>query len=300
MKRILILMLAALIDVETAELTASSRPTRIDVSDWDAIEKSCESVTASFFGERGSGNRGSGSSSVSGNSRTNTQHHPAEPEMVFVQGGTFWMGCTGEQGSDCESDERPVHEVTVSSFYIGKYEVTQAQWEMLMGNNPSNFKGGNLPVEKVSWNDAQMFIERLNAATGKQYRLPAEAEWEYAVRGGNKSKGTKYSGSNFVENAAWMGTNSSSDTHPVGTKMVNGLGIYDMSGNVWEWCYDWYGAYPASAQHNPVGASSGSSRVFRGGSWGSGAGYCRVANRAYDSPGDGRSSLGFRLACSSE
>jgi formylglycine-generating enzyme required for sulfatase activity len=169
-----------LIDVETAELTSSSRPIRIDVNDWDAIEKSCEEVTASLFGERG-GSRSGGSSTASGSSRANTQRHPAEPEMVLVQGGTFWMGCTGEQQGSCDDDEKPVHEVRVSNFYIGKYEITQAQWETLMGNNPSNFKGGNLPVENVSWNDAQMFIERLNAATGKQYRLPTEAEWEYAA-----------------------------------------------------------------------------------------------------------------------
>jgi formylglycine-generating enzyme required for sulfatase activity len=288
-----------LIDVETAELTTSSRPTRIDVNDWDAIEKSCESVTASLFGEKGSGNRGSGSS-VSGNNRVNTQRHPAEPEMVFVQGGTFWMGCTSEQQGACYDDEKPVHEVTLSNFYIGKYEVTQAQWEALMGNNSSRFKGSNLPVEQVSWDDAQMFIERLNAATGKRYRLPTEAEWEYAARGGNKSKGNKYSGSNFVENVAWMETNSGNATHPVGTKMANELGIYDMSGNVWEWCYDWYGAYPASAQNNPVGASSRSYRVNRGDSWSGSAGYCRVANRSLNSPGSSYGNLGFRLACSSE
>ncbi|MDR1119664.1 MAG: formylglycine-generating enzyme family protein [Dysgonamonadaceae bacterium] len=145
-----------------------------------------------------------------------------------------------------------------------------------------------------------MFIERLNAATGKQYRLPTEAEWEYAARGGNKSKGYKYSGSNSVENAAWMITNSGYATHPVGTKIANELGIYDMSGNVWEWCYDWYGPYPASAQNNPAGASSGSDRVFRGGNWLRGAGYCRVAFRGNVSPGYSSRILGFRVACSSE
>jgi formylglycine-generating enzyme required for sulfatase activity len=240
-----------------------------------------------------------GGSAASRNSPANTQGHPAEPEMVFVQGGTFRMGCTGEQHS-CEDDEKPVHEVAVSSFYMGKYEVTQAQWKTLMGSNPSYFKGGNLPVENVSWNDAQMFIERLNAATGKQYRLPTEAEWEYAARGGNKSKGNVYSGSNFVENAAWMTINSGGATHPVGTKMANELGIYDMSGNVYEWCYDWYGSYPASAQNDPTGTSSGSNRVLRGGSWNTYAGGCRVAYRNYNSPGASGFDLGFRVACSSE
>jgi formylglycine-generating enzyme required for sulfatase activity len=220
--------------------------------------------------------------------------------MVYVQGGTFKMGCTGEQGS-CEDDEKPVHEVTVSSFYMGKYEVTQAQWETLMGSNPSRFKGDDLPVENVrSWDDAQMFIERLNAATGKQYRLPTEAEWEYAARGGNKNKGYKYSGSNRVKNVAWMITNGDLTPHPVGTKQANELGIYDMTGNVWEWCSDWYGGYSASAQNNPTGASSGSARVSRGGSWGNSEGRCRVAHRSNGLPGDGNASLGFRLACSSE
>jgi formylglycine-generating enzyme required for sulfatase activity len=219
--------------------------------------------------------------------------------MVFVQGGTFRMGCTGEQGS-CEDDEKPVHEVRISSFYMGKYEVTQAQWKTLMGSNPSYFKGGNLPVEQVSWNDVQIFIKRLNAATGKQYRLPTEAEWEYAARGGNKSRGDRYSGSNSVENAGWIGANSGSATHPAGTKMANELGIYDMTGNVWEWCYDWYGAYPDSAQNNPAGASSGSSRVRRGGCWNSRAGTCRVADRGRNSPGVSAYVLGFRVACSSE
>jgi formylglycine-generating enzyme required for sulfatase activity len=223
--------------------------------------------------------------------------HPAEPAMVFVHGGTFRMGCTDEQQGDCRDDESPVHEVTLSSFYIGRYEVTQAQWEALMGSNPSKFKGGNLPVENVSWDNVREFIERLNTATGKQYRLPTEAEWEYAARGGKKSRGYKYSGSNSVEDVAWMEDNSGDATHPVGTNKANELGIYDMSGNVWEWCNDRYGDYPASAQNNPVGAGSG--RVLRGGSWGRNAGCCRVAIRSGGSPSNSGSSLGFRLSCSS-
>jgi formylglycine-generating enzyme required for sulfatase activity len=221
-------------------------------------------------------------------------------EMVYVQGGTFTMGCTGEQGNDCYPGEGPVHQVTLSNFYMGKYEVTQAQWKAVMGSNPSNFKGDNLPVEKVSWNDVQEFIRKLNAQTGKHYRLPTEAEWEYAARGGNKSRKYKYSGSNALESVAWYGDNSGSTTHPVGTKSANELGIYDMSGNVWEWCSDWSGAYPASAQNNPVGALSGSDRVYRGGSWYIIAGSCRVAIRFDYSPGNSGSDLGFRLACSSE
>jgi formylglycine-generating enzyme required for sulfatase activity len=299
-----------LIDVEKATLVTSSRPVRIVVDDWDAIEKACENVTASLFGERGGGS--SGNSSGSGNQRSNTQTHAAEPEMVLVRGGTFWMGCSGEQGSDCGSNESPLHSVTLSDFHIGKYEVTQAQWRLLMGttvrqqrdkagsNGLLYGEGDNYPMYYVSWEEAQMFIERLNAATGKNYRLPTEAEWEYAARGGNKSKGTKYAGSNFIENVAWMSGNSGNSTHPVGTQLANELEIYDMSGNVWEWCYDWYGTYPASAQSDPMGASSGSYRVFRGGSWYSDAGNCRVADRGGNSPGYRYGGLGFRLACSSK
>jgi formylglycine-generating enzyme required for sulfatase activity len=222
----------------------------------------------------------------------------AEPEMVSVEGGTFWMGCSSEQQGSCSGDESPLHSVTVSNFRIAKYEVTQALWKSIMGNNPSNFIGDNLPVENVSWDEAQEFISRLNAATGKQYRLPTEAEWEYAARGGNQSKGYKYSGSDSIEQVAWFESNSGSNTHPVGTKQPNELGIYDMSGNVWEWCYDWFGTYPASAQRDPMGASSGSYRVFRGGSWYCSAAGCRVAIRSYISPGNRYYFLGFRLVLS--
>jgi len=223
-----------------------------------------------------------------------------EPEMVYVQGGTFTMGFTTEQGADCDNDEKPAHQVTLSSFYIGKYEVTQAQWEAIMGNNQSSFKGVNLPVENVSWNDVQEFIRKLNAQTGKQYRLPTEAEWEYAARGGASSRGYKYSGSNTSGNVAWYSENSGNRTRPVGTKFPNELGIYDMSGNVWEWCSDWYGEYCSSVQTNPKGPSSGSDRMARGGSWISYARRVRVSNRDYYAPDFRRSILGFRLASSSK
>ena len=216
-------------------------------------------------------------------------------EMVYVAGGTFTMGCTYEQGDDCDNDEKPAHQVTLSSFNIGKYEVTQAQWKQVMGSNPSSFKGDNLPVENVSWNDVQEFIRKLNALTGKRYRLPTEAEWEFAARGGNQSRGYKYSGSNTIGNVAWYYDNSGSKTHPVGTKSANELGIYDMSGNVWEWCSDWYGAYSSSAQTNPKGPTTGSGRVFRGGSWDNNAGGCRVSDRRYLTPGYSYYVLGIRL-----
>ena len=238
-----------------------------------------------------------------------------EPEMVLVQDGTFRMGCTSEQGSDCWSDETPTHNVTLSSFYIGKYPVTQTQWQAIMGSNPSYLKGDNLPVEQVSWNDIvgtsgnyttlngiryyeNGFIYKLNAATGKKYRLPTEAEWEFAARGGNKSQGYKYSGSNSIGNVAWYFGNSGSTTHAVGTKQANELGIYDMSGNVYEWCQDWYGSYISSAQTNPTGPSTGSIRVIRGGSWYGDAQSCRVSYRGNDGPDSHGSSVGFRVALS--
>jgi formylglycine-generating enzyme required for sulfatase activity len=254
-------------------------------------------VASSTWACYSDGSKRGNSSSVFGNNRSGMQ--AVKPEMVFVQGGTFWMGCADKQG-DCGYYEQPAHKVTVSDFYIGKYEVTQAQWKSLMGSNPSKFKGDNLPVEQVSWKDAQKFIERLNAATGKQYRLPTEAEWEYAARGGAQSRGYIYSGSNSVYEVAWCSCNSGNETHPVGVKPANELGIYDMSGNVWEWCYDRYGDYPALAQHNPAGASSGSGRVVRGGSWDANAGYCHVTSRSGNSPGNSYNILGFRLARSSE
>jgi formylglycine-generating enzyme required for sulfatase activity len=207
-----------------------------------------------------------------------------EIEMVFVQGGTFAMGATPEQGNDAYANERPAHQVTLSDFYIGKHVVTQRQWEDVMNANPSEFRGKDLPVENVSWDDAQKFIAKLNARTGKNYRLPTEAEWEYAARGGSQSRGYKYSGSNNIDEVAWCGGNSGRTTHPVGKKKPNELGIYDMSGNVWEWCQDWYGPYNGEAQTDPTGAKTGQYRVYRGGSWISDAGRARVSNRNSAAP----------------
>lgn len=216
--------------------------------------------------------------------------------MVYVEGGTFRMGATSEQGSDSYSDEKPVHQVTVSSFRIGKYEVTQEEWQAVMGTNPSKFKGAKRPVECVSWEDCQEFIRRLNAQTGKRFRLPTEAEWEFAARGGNQSYGYKYAGGSNCGDVAWFTDNSSSSTHPVGQKRPNELGLYDMSGNVWEWCQDWYGGYPSSSQTNPKGPSSGSHRVVRGGGWNGSARRCRVSLRFNAAPDDRGLSLGLRLA----
>jgi formylglycine-generating enzyme required for sulfatase activity len=214
-----------------------------------------------------------------------------EPEMVFVKGGTFQMGNTSG-----DSDEAPVHSVTLSDFYIGKYEVTQAQWKALMGSNPSDFSGcDNCPVEQVSPDDAHNFITKLNQQTGKHYRLPTEAEWEYAARGGSQSRNYAYSGSNDVGSVAWFDLNAEGKTHEVGTMQPNELGIYDMSGNVWEWCSDWYGAYTSFAVTNPKGSAKGLYRVFRGGSWNLEAYRCRNSLRRRNLPDNRFNNLGFRL-----
>ena len=222
-------------------------------------------------------------------------------KMIPVKGGTFSMGATSEQ-QDSYSSEKPVHSVTLSDYYIAETEVTQALWQAVMGSNPSYFKGKNNPVEKVSYYDCKAFINKLNTLlanqlpAGRKFRLPTEAEWEYAARGGSQSKGYKYSGSNTFDDVAWYDSNSRRKTHPVKQKQPNELGIYDMSGNVYEWCSDWYGGYSSSAQTNPTGPSSGSHRVLRGGSWYHDARYCRGANRGYDTPNGRYSNYGMRLA----
>ena len=231
-------------------------------------------------------------------------------KMLGVEGGTFTMGATAEQGSDADSGESPTHQVTLSSFAIGQTEVTQELWEAVMGSNPSYFKGAKLPVEKVSWIDCQEFFTKLNQLTGKKFRLPTEAEWEFAARGGKQSKGYKYAGSNIINDVAWYKDNIPSQnsyiaergTQVVASKLPNELGIYDMSGNVSEWCYDWYGDYSNEAQTNPVGPNRASYRVIRGGSYADDAYYCRVSAR-YEmiSPNDARrigSFHGLRLALS--
>lgn len=219
-------------------------------------------------------------------------------KMIAVEGGTFTMGATSEQGDDAYDWEKPAHSVTLSSYSIGETEVTQALWQAVFGDdhNPSYFRGSNRPVEQVSWNDCQDFISNLNAVTGEHFRLPTEAEWEFAARGGNKSRGYKYAGSNTIDNIAWYWDNSNSETHNVATKQANELGLYDMSGNVWEWCYDWYGSYSSSAQTNPTGPTSGSARVARGGSWSYYGRSCRTSDRDNGTPSHRIFNIGFRLA----
>ena len=217
-------------------------------------------------------------------------------EMVRVEGGTFRMGATSEQEDEADGDEKLVHSVTLSSYYIGKTEVTQALWQAVMGSNPSHFKGADLPVEFVTWNECQEFIQKLNRLTGSNFRLPTEAEWEFACRGGNNSCGYKYSGSNNLGSVAWYDDNSDGQTHPVATKAPNELGIYDMSGNVYEWCSDWYANYTSNSQTNPKGPQSGSDRVCRGGGWYGHGRRCRSSFRMYSNPTIRYNDLGLRLA----
>lgn len=217
-------------------------------------------------------------------------------EMVRVDGGTFLMGATGDLSDGAWDDETPVHSVSLDTYYIGKTEVTQALWKAVMGSNPSAFKGDNMPVQCVSWYDCQAFISRLNTLTGKRFYLPTEAQWEFACRGGNKSRGYLFSGSNSIGDVAWYFDNGNSRPHPVAAKAPNDLGIYDMTGNLMEWCADWVGDYEAGMQRNPQGPSTGEYRICRGGSWRNNARKSRVSYRSNEIPSNSDNGLGFRLA----
>jgi sulfatase modifying factor 1 len=211
--------------------------------------------------------------------------------LVLVQGGTFSMGSDGG-----ESNEKPIHTVTVNGFYMSRYMVTQAQWRIVMGNNPSSTQCDDCPVDNITWDDAQAYCQKLSQLNGKTYRLPTEAEWEYAARGGIKGKGYTYSGSNSIEEVGWYGGNSDNSIHPVGEKQPNELGLYDLTGNVNEWCSDWYDQnyYGSSPAQNPRGASTGSFRVIRGGGWLSPSGSCRATCRIVCAPDSHFGGLGFR------
>jgi len=211
-------------------------------------------------------------------------------QMVRINGGTYAMG-----SNNGYPNEKPVHKVTISDFAMSQTEVTQALWLAVMGSNPSCFKGDSLPVESVSWDDCNSFIVKLNRLSGKYYRLPTEAEWEYAARGGNKSQGFTYSGANTIDDVAEYRGNNSKNTKAVGSKQPNELGLYDMSGNVWEWCSDWYGPYKSTHQTNPIGPTDGSCRVYRGGSWCGNASCCQLASRGNSIPDVRDNSIGFRL-----
>ena len=234
--------------------------------------------------------------------------------MLPVAGGTFTMGAN-PRDDNADNDERPTHSVTISDFYLGETEVTQALWQAVMGTTiqqqrdkantswPMRGVGNDYPMYYITWNDCQEFITKLNTMLssqlgGKRFALPTEAEWEYAARGGQKNKSYIFSGSNNIENVAWYDDNSKIKSHPVAQKQANELGLYDMSGNVWEWCADWYknDYYSNSAQYDPTGPTSGSHRVLRGGSWRYHTGYCRVSHRYHSSPDYCISFLGLRLA----
>ena len=218
-----------------------------------------------------------------------------EFSMVKVEGGTFTMGATRQQGSN-NSNQQPTHKVTLSTYYIGETEVTQELWQAVMGSNPSHFKGAKLPVENVSWTECQQFINKINQLTGRKFRLPTEAEWEFAARGGKSSKSYKFAGSNNADAVAWHQGNSGNKTHNVGTKAANELGLYDMCGNVWEWCQDWFGNYSSSAQTNPKGASSGTDHLNRGGGWCHESKFATVFYRGTSGKPDRKvDNLGFRL-----
>lgn len=227
---------------------------------------------------------------------------PYEPDIVFVEGGTFEMGRKGDWG--IESNESPIHNVSLSDFYIGRYEITQAQWKAIMGNNPSHFSNcDNCPVESVNWNDVQVYLSKLNKLTGKKYRLPTEAEWEYAAKGGKESDGFFYSGSHNVYKIGWVysvlgqdSEDSKYKSHEVGGKKANELGLFDMTGNVLEWCNDWYENYTSSGQTNPKGPTAGTFRVCRGGSWASYPNHCSVTSRDLIVPENRVNRIGFRVA----
>jgi hypothetical protein len=252
-----------LIDVKTATPPTSSLPVRIDINDRNSIEKACEDIVAYLSGEKGN----SRASAKSNKRRNANPPNSGGIEMVFVEATGSPLG--------------------ISSFYIGKYEVTQAEWQKVMGANPSTFKGANQPVEHVSWHDIQEFLKKLNTLTGGNFRLPAEAEWEYAAKGGLNNDNYDYAGSNLIGAVAWFEENSGGVTHPVGKKQPNSIGIYDMSGNVWEWCQDCFD-------------NSCSGRVIRGGDWYRNAHYCHIAFRYNISPALRENFVGFRLACDSE
>jgi formylglycine-generating enzyme required for sulfatase activity len=207
-------------------------------------------------------------------------------EMVLIPSGKYMRGASPGD-SEAFNDERPPHEVVITkSFYLGVYEVTQSEWQKLMGSNPSHFKGARLPVESVSWNDTQEFLGK-----SKGLRLPTEGEWEYACRAG--TTGSRYGD---LHQVAWYDRNSGETTHAVGGKQSNGFGLHDMLGNVWEWCSDWYGAYPGGSQVDPSGPSSGENPVFRGGAWNNFVGICRASTRGNIAPAGRSSNLGFRVA----
>ena len=307
-----IIITAKVLDVETGGV-ANSAPPAFANKNPEQMQTACVTLAQKLLGKKsGSSNSSSYNSSPSYNSSGN-QDFTEEAwginmKMIWVEGGEFMMGCTSEQ-SDCDEDEQNVRRVTVDGFYIGMLEVTQSQWEKVIGTSVYRQKskanenstygvGPDYPMYYVSWDEVTEFCRLLSNKTGKTYTLPTEAQWEYAARGGKKADGTKYAGSNMIDAVAWYTDNSGSSTHPCGTKRANALGIYDMSGNVCEWCKDWHSSsYTSYDTNNPTGASSGYRRVCRGGGWDYSAAACRVAFRGYGWPGERYCFVGFRVVC---
>lgn len=299
---------ARMIDVQTAEISASTE-TSGNVEGIDGLTKLADEIVKSLIGSdlpTGNNSQISSGSNLSNSDFIETAAG-LNMKMIFVEGGDFLMGATSEQSSEADSDEQVIRRVKLDSYYIGECEVTQAQWAKIMGTSiyqqaskagqSSTYGvGPDNPMYYVSWEEAMAFCRELSRMTGRTYCLPTEAQWEYAARGGKKADGSKYSGSWSIDAVAWYDGNSGSSTHQVKYKRPNGLGIYDMSGNVWEWCADWYSnTYNVNETTNPVGPSSGSGRVLRGGSWGTYAKNCRVANRNNNTPGSRNNNNGFRV-----
>lgn len=303
-----IIITAKVLDVETGGVVNSAPPAWAG-KDPEKMQAACTTLAQKLLGRNSVSSRSTYSSynnsSYGSNQDFTEDAWGINMKMIWVEGGEFMMGCTSEQ-SDCEDNEQNVRRVTVDGFYIGMLEVTQSQWEKVMGTNiytQKNKAGGSntygvgpdYPMYYVCWEEATEFCRLLSNKTGKTYTLPTEAQWEYAARGGKKTDGTKYAGSNMIDAVAWYWDNSSRCTHPCGTKRANALGIYDMSGNIREWCKDWYSSnYTSYDTNNPAGPSSGSYHVNRGGGWAS-ASNCRVANRSWESPDDRSIDLGFRV-----
>lgn len=307
-----IIIVSKILSVETARIVRTSNiQTATDVG---SMESACQELAAKLLGvERGR------SITIAQSEKSNPGHNSPEQDfietaaglnmkMVYVEGGEFQMGATSEQGSDGDRDEQPVRRVKLDGYYIGECEVTQDQWEKVMGTSVSQQRnkanrdwplhgvGPDYPMYYVSWEEAMAFCQELSSMTGRNYSLPTEAQWEYAARGGKKSGITKYSGGSSLDAIAWYSGNSSSSTHPVKSKRANALGLYDMSGNVYEWCKDWYSNnYNINSTNNPDGPPSGSNRVLRGGSWSNYATYCRVSHRARNSSGYCGYDYGFRV-----
>lgn len=309
-----IIITAKVLDVETGGVSNSAPPAFANKNP-EKMQEACVTLARKLLGGRSSSSTSYSSSYSNSNSNSYSRGQDfvenawdINMKMIWVEGGDFLMGCTSEQ-SDCGSDEQNVRRVTVDGFYIGMLEVTQSQWEKVVGTSvyqqwqkagnsgsPTKGVGSDYPIYCVSWEEAMEFCRLLSNKTGRTYTLPTEAQWEYAARGGKRAEGTKYAGSNMIDAVAWYKDNSGNNRHRCGSKCANALGIYDMSGNVYEWCKDWYSSsYTSYDTNNPTGASSGSYRVLRGGGWYSSATNCRVALRKYCSPGYRNSDLGFRV-----